>query len=91
MIVDAGYVAEKTAIGAPVVQSRGIMFCRGGTLDINVSEVVEFDDATSVSLVEESSWRAKSACRPDSLQTVSLGELTLPGGGPFGGKSGCAS
>ena len=59
---------------------------RGGTLDINVSEVVEFDDATSVGVVEASTFTSENriACLL-FLQTVSLGELVLPGGGPFGG------
>ena len=64
--------------------------CSGGTIDINVSEVVEVDDAAGVRCYLGTHTDLPTRTHPLSfliIQTVSLSELTVPSGGPFGGTA----
>ena len=66
------------------------MPCSGGTIDINVSEVVEVDDAAGVRCYLGTHTDLPTRTHPLSfliIQTVSLSELTVPSGGPFGGTA----
>lgn len=63
--------------------------CSGGTIDINVSEVIEIDEASSVSgpPLTHTDVLAVLLTSSDTNQVFSLSELTMPAGGPFGGTA----